>query len=39
MIDMRVAKYSAIANMRALETADQMAREVIAIADRQPRHR
>lgn len=29
MVDLRVAKYSAVANMRVLETADQLAQELM----------
>lgn len=34
MVDMRVAKYAAIANMRVLSTADQMAEQVVGVAGR-----
>jgi hypothetical protein len=37
MVDMRVAKYAAIANMRVLSAADQMAEEIVGLADRRPR--
>lgn len=36
MIDLRVAKYSAVANMRVLTTADEMAKTVTEIADHRP---
>jgi hypothetical protein len=39
MIDLRVAKYAAVANMRVLATADQVAEELTGIVGRQPRGR
>jgi len=37
MVDLRVAKYSAIANMRVITMADQMAKSVLEVADQNPR--
>lgn len=34
MIDLRVSKYVAVANMRVLSTADQMAEDLTSILDR-----
>jgi hypothetical protein len=34
MIDLRVAKYAAVANMRVLATADQLAETITELADR-----
>lgn len=38
MVDQRVAKYSAVANLRVLSSADEMTRATLALSDRQPRH-
>lgn len=39
MVDLRVAKYAAVANMRVLETADQLAETVTGIVGRRSSRR
>lgn len=39
MVDLRVAKYAAVANMRVLETADQLAETVTGIVGRKSARR